>query len=333
MNKKVITTLVAVTAITTITTGCGKVAKLKTDNKTVLALNKTKITAEDYYNEIKKSSIETLIDMMDKKILSKKYKENDDEKKYINDQISQIKTYYQDEDSYLAIIKQYFKVNSEEELKDKLSIQYKRQEAVKDYVKDGIKDDEIEKYYNENVYGDIKASHILISVNTSDDTSDEDKEKLKTEAYNKAKDIIKKLDSGEDFKKLAKEYSEDSTNAKNGGDLGYFNKDDMDPNFWDAALKLEKDKYTTEPVESAYGYHIILKTGEKKKKSLKSMKNKIKETLRDKKMDSDKTLFYDSLIAIREKNKLTFGDSELEKEYKNYMDNLIKQAKDNTTSQ
>lgn len=333
MNRKIITALVAVTAITTITTGCGKSAKLKTGKNTVVAFDKSKITAKDLYDEIKKDSIETLVDMMDKKILSKKYKETDEEKKYIQDQIDQIKAYYKDEDSYLAVIKQYFRVNSEEELKEKLSIQYKRQQAVKDYVADHIKDDEIEKYYNDNVYGDIKASHILISVNTKEDASDDEKEKAKKEAYNKVKDIIKELDDGGDFKKLAKKYSEDKSNAKNGGDLGYFNKGEMDSNFWEAALKLEKGKYTTEPVESAYGYHVILKTGEKEKKSLKSMKNEIKETLRDEKMNNDNTLFYDTLIAIREENKMTFGDDELKKLYDEYMDNLIKQAKSGTSNQ
>lgn len=333
MNKKIVAVLVAVSIITTMTTGCGTKAKLKTSKETVVAFDKVKITAQDLYDEIKKDSMTKLIEMMDKKILSKKYPETDDEKKYISDQIDQIKSYYKDEDSYLSIIKQYFGVDTEEELKEKLSIQYKRQQAVKDYVEDHIKDDEIEKYYNENVYGDIKASHILISVNVADDASDEEKEKIKKEAYNKAKEVIEKLNNGEDFKKLAKKYSDDSTNAKNGGDLGYFNKDAMDSNFWEAAYKLEKDKYTTEPVESAYGYHVILKTGEKDKKSLKSMKDDIKEKLRDQKLDSDSSLFYETLKEIRLDKKMTFGDDELKKMYDDYMDDLIKNAKSGNTSE
>ena len=330
-KKKIVTTIVALTAITTVTTGCGKTAKLKNSDETVVALNKTKITAEDLYKKLKENSIETLIDMIDHKILDKKYKETEDEKKSVNEQIEQIKSYYNgDEDSYLSAIKSYFGVDSEDALKDKLSLEYKRNEAVKDYVKDNIKDDEIKKYYDENVYGDIKASHILISVNTKEDATDEEKDKAKEKAYKKAQDIIKKLDNGEDFKKLAKKYSEDSTNAKNGGDLGYFNKADMDASFWNAALALEKDKYSSEPVESSYGYHIILKTGEKKKKSLKSMKSEIKDNLVEEKMSSDTSIYYESLIEIRKKNKISFGDSELEKKYNDYMDELIEQTKANS---
>lgn len=334
MNKKKIgVTALALLTLTTITTGCGKTAKLKTDNETVVALKNSKITANALYKELKKNSVEKLIDMIDHKLFDKKYPSDDTEKKSIDDQISQIKSYYGDNESnYLAAIKSYFGVESEDELKNKLSLEYKRGLAVNDYLEDNIKDDEINKYYEENVYGDIKASHILISVKTKDGMSDEEKEKAKKNAYKKAQDIIKKLDAGEKFEDLAKKYSDDSTNAKNGGNLGYFNKDDMDSNFWNAALKLEKNKYSSEPVESSYGYHIILKTGEKKKESLKSMKKEIKEKLAKEKLNNDNTLYYESLIEIRKENKISFGDSQLEKAYNDYMDNLIKKAKENSNS-
>lgn len=333
-KKKLVTTLVAVAAITSVTTGCGKTAKLKTGDKTVVALSGSKITAQNLYEELKKNSIETLVDMIDHKLLDKKYPTDDEEKQSIEDQISQIKSYYQDdEDSYLAAIQTYFGVKDEDELKDKLSLEYKRNKAVNDYIEDNIKDDEIQKYYDENVYGDIEASHILISVETTDDMTDEEKEKAEKEAYEKAEDIIKKLNDGGDFAKLAKKYSDDEATAKNGGELGYFNKDEMDASFWNAALALEKNKYSTEPVESAYGYHIILKTGEKEKESLDSMKDTIIETLAKEKLNNDSTLYYESLMAIREDKKITFGDDELEKAYKEYMEDLIKQAKNNTTTE
>ena len=66
----------------------------------------------------------------------------------------------------------------------------------------------------------------------------------------------------------AKKYSDDTASAKKGGDLGYFNSEDMDGGFYNGAKSLNKGQYSKEPVESSYGYHIILKTGEKKKKSL-----------------------------------------------------------------
>ncbi|WP_231711165.1 peptidylprolyl isomerase [Xanthobacter dioxanivorans] len=70
----------------------------------------------------------------------------------------------------------------------------------------------------------------------------------------KAKEIAKKARAGEDFAKLAKENSKDS--AEDGGDLGYFTKEQMVPEFADAAFKLEKGQ-VSDPVKSQFGWHVI----------------------------------------------------------------------------
>ena len=62
------------------------------------------------------------------------------------------------------------------------------------------------------------------------------------------------------------------------------------------------------------------------------MKKVIKEKLAKEKLNNDNTLYYESLIEIRKENKISFGDSQLEKAYNDYMDNLIKQAKENSNS-
>ena len=56
-----------------------------------------------------------------------------------------------------------------------LSLEYKRKLAVEDYIKDSLKDSEIKDYYNNNIYGQVKASHILIPVEVEDSASDEEK--------------------------------------------------------------------------------------------------------------------------------------------------------------
>lgn len=70
----------------------------------------------------------------------------------------------------------------------------------------------------------------------------------------KAKEIAKKAKAGEDFAKLAKENSKDS--AEDGGDLGYFTKEQMVPEFAEAAFKLEKGQ-VSDPVKSQFGWHVI----------------------------------------------------------------------------
>ncbi|MEP9377108.1 peptidylprolyl isomerase [Aquabacter sp. CN5-332] len=70
----------------------------------------------------------------------------------------------------------------------------------------------------------------------------------------KAKEIAAKAKAGEDFAKLAKENSKDS--AEDGGDLGYFTKDQMVPEFAEAAFKLDKGQ-VSDPVKSQFGWHVI----------------------------------------------------------------------------
>lgn len=331
-NRKKVIYLTLILAISLLVTGCGKKAELK-DNNTAVSLKGGKITANNYYEELKKDSesIEKLVNMIDHKVLDKKYPSDSEEESSINNQIENIKSYYKDDEAtYLSTIKSYFGVSSEDELREVLSLEYKRNKAVNDYIKKNLTDAEINKYYEENIYGDIKASHILISIDTKDNASDDEKEKSKEKALKKAKKVIKELDEGKKFSDLAKKYSDDDATKSKGGDLGYFNKDDMDGSFWNAALELKKDEYTKEPVESSYGYHIILKTGEKEKKTLKGVKSSIKETLTSNKLSSDKSLYYKTLMSIREDNKITFEDKDLEKKYNNYMNDLIDKANGTT---
>lgn len=73
-----------------------------------------------------------------------------------------------------------------------------------------------------------------------------------------ALNIIEKLKNGEDFAQLARDFSKDTGSAVSGGDLGWFGKGRMVPEFEAAAFALEKTgDYTPAPVKSQFGYHII----------------------------------------------------------------------------
>ena len=268
--------------------------------------------------------------MIDKEIFDKMFKDKDskEEDESINKQIEQIKSYYgENEETYKSIIKQYFGVESEDELKDKLRLDYRRNKAVEEYILKNITDDEIKDYYDKNITGEIKASHILVSVDVKNNATDKEKEKAEKKAEKEAQDIIKKLDKGEDFAKLAKKSSDDEATATNGGDLGYFQPSDMTKSFADAVKDLKVKEYTKEPVKTEYGYHVILKTGEKDKPKLDDVKDDIKEKIKNEKTESNKAIYYETLMEIRNDSKITWNDTKLKKAYNEYMNKLIENAK------
>lgn len=329
MKKKIIYGITTVLAISLLT-GCGA-AKLKNGEELVAKVDNYKISADDLYSEMKeKYAVKTLIDNIDHQLLDTTYKTDETETKAIENQIEEIKkTYGSNDQIFEQIIKQVYNVESVDELKSMLSLDYKRDLAIKDYVKEKVvTDEEVTTYYDTKVIGDVKASHILIKSNAKDSDSEETKTKKENEAKKKAEEIIKKLDNGEDFAKLAKKYSDDKGTASKGGNLGYFNMDDdFEENFVSAAAALKKGAYSKEPVKTKYGYEIILKVDEKDKKKKDDLESTIRQTLADEKIkeDSSTTTYYKRLRDWRESKGLKFEDKEIKKMYDKYMKTLTKE--------
>ena len=327
MNKKIGIGLCSILALTVITTGCGKEAKLDDSEKNAVSLKGIEITATDYYNEIKENNISRLVDMIDHQLFDEEYPRTDEEDQSVKDQIDQLKeTYGSNDQMFEAAIQQYFGVEDEKELEDMFRLEFKRSEAVEDYVADNISKKDIEDYYDKNIIGDIKASHILITPDVDSDATDEEKEKAEKAAKKEAKSIIKELDEGKDFATLAKKYSDDTATKADGGDLGYFNTDDMDDNFIEAVKELKNDEYTEKPVKTQYGYHIILKVDQKEKPKLKKVREEIKTTLAEAKLENNTSLHYQTLKDIREDKNIKWNDSKLEKQYEELMDQLIQSS-------
>jgi peptidyl-prolyl cis-trans isomerase C len=120
------------------------------------------------------------------------------------------------------------------------------QAYVQDYVKtnpvtDAMLTAEYEKIKAQASGNQYKARHILV------------------EKEDEAKDIIAKLKKDvKSFDALAKAKSKDPGSKDKGGDLGWFDPRGMVPEFGAAVAKLEKDKFTEEPVKSQFGYHVIM---------------------------------------------------------------------------
>ena len=120
--------------------------------------------------------------------------------------------------------------------------------------KDALTDDAMHKVYDEAVKQigeekEVHARHILFRAPAGD-------EKGSKEAEDKVKAVIVRLKKGEDFAKVAGEVTEDPSGKANGGDLGYFSKDQMVPEFSEAAFKLENGQIS-DPVKTQFGWHVI----------------------------------------------------------------------------
>src|SRR5262249_30541579 len=116
---------------------------------------------------------------------------------------------------------------------------------------------DIERAYNASIEQyttpeQIRASHILLKTEGKDDAA------VKT----RAEELLKQAKAGADFAELAKKNSEDEASAKNGGDLDYFKRGRMVPEFEQVAFALQPGEIS-DVVKTSFGYHIIKLTDKK----------------------------------------------------------------------
>ena len=134
-------------------------------------------------------------------------------------------------------------------------------------TKKQVTEEKMRKLYEDSIKAmkpemEIKARHILVP------TEDE------------AKTIAAKLKAGEDFAKLAQEFSKDPGSGKEGGDLGWFTTDRMVPEFGEAASKM-KPGQVSDPVKTQFGWHIIKveDVREKKPPTFEEVKDQVQQFL------------------------------------------------------
>lgn len=289
-----------------------RIATLKDGTQPVAEIDNYTVTADDLYEDMKKLySISSLLDKIDNKILEEKYPEDDD----MNDEIKeQAESYYKAYEQYYQMDKETFLSNngfgSEKAFLEYLKLQYRRNTYAKDYIKTLISDKDVEKYYNDNVYGDINTKHILVKVDSS--ASDEDKKA----AEDLAKEIISKLNDGKSFDEVKDEYKDKITYEE----LGYKSYNaNLESAYMDAMQKLDNNSYTKEPVKTSYGYHVIYRIDQKDKPTLNDVKDEIIDSLVSEKQSNDKNISYIALDKMREEAGLKFSDTVLEKKYNTYM--------------
>lgn len=206
-----------------------------------------------------------------------------DQDKQIDDAVGRLKARFKTEDEYKKGLQE--QGLSEKELRELIRRNVIIENHIEQVVvpKQTVSDAEVKEFYDKNPETftqpeQVRASHILITVDAK--ATDADKKAAKE----KAEGLLKQLKSGADFAKLA-EANSGCPSSKQGGDLGYFGKGQMVKPFEEAAFNMKPGEVSG-VVETQFGYHII-KLIERKapaKIAFDDVKAKIAESLKRKKV-------------------------------------------------
>lgn len=307
-TKKKLVALLSTALLATAITGCTSASATApvTDNSVVASYTQGSLNNTELNERlVATAGMQTMLDLVDKGILDTVQPATDDMKQVIDQNLEQIKGYYKDDFETSLKINGF---SSEEAFKASLLLNEQRNAYTLAYITENeLTAEEIQTYYDE-FSPEIQASHILIK------PTDESKA-AKTAALLQAKNLIKRINGGEDFAELATEFSADPGSGAQGGALGSFGKGMMVQPFEEAAFALEIGQVTAEPVESQFGYHIIKKTGGEEKKSFEDMKAEIEKTLAGQKLQGDQTLTYKALVKLRTDNGLKIENAQIAEQY------------------
>ncbi|MFJ7935227.1 peptidylprolyl isomerase [Sporosarcina sp. NPDC096371] len=276
MSKKWLYPLV-IAGILVTATGCSQ-----EKDETVATVGDEKITKEELYDTLVKTSGQQALDMMieDKVIASelKKEKVTVSDKEVEEELASQVESVGGDE-AFAAALKQ--SGITEKEFKKSITEFLSIKKIVEPRIK--ITDKELKAYFDENKESlnqaeEVKASHILVEDEAT------------------AKEVAKKLAEGGDFTALAKEYSTDTSNAEKGGELGYFGRGKMVAEFDEAVFSMKVGTISA-PVKTEFGYHIIQLTDKKAAKEAvyEDSKEDIKKLLLEKGMQTEYGVWLDEV--------------------------------------
>ena len=321
--------------------GCGKV-KLENGKEAVVTFkDDVKISIDDLYEEMKDTyALQTLVNMVDSYILETEFKDYiDTAKDYAKSYVDGMAQNYDSEDAFLQAL-QAAGISSKEAYQDTIYTSYMENHAVEEYAKTLVTDKDIEDYYNDKAKGDIELSHILISPKTNSDMTTDEKDKAKDEAKKKAEDLLKQINEAEDkvakFKELVKDNSDDDATKDAEGAFGkrltYGDLSSSYDELLDAAYSINDNEVYGKVVTTELGYHIVLKTKTYEKESLDDLKEEIIDILSEDLLNNTADISINALQYYRKNYELDIKDSELKRQYDNYIKRALASTSSNTTA-
>ena len=272
------------------------------------------ITKGNLYSKMKESfPIDLVLEDADSKILNKKYDLNDNDLNMLNETannyIAQYEMYGYTKEEFLK--EKGFK--SFDEFLEYWELDYKRTMYAYDYLETKLEKNAVKTYYDEKAFGKVNNKHILVK--TSDNMTDK-------QALTIANEIISRLNNGENFETLATEYVTTYKNKVISEDLGKIGAfDNLEETYVNAMKDLEAGKFTTTPVKTSYGYHVIYCVDRTEKTEEISSKDKmaiIDVLIKEAGLTLDQGAYYKALIQMREEAGLKFFDKDFKEKYEEY---------------
>lgn len=319
---------------TLIFTLCTKrVPKTSDGNEVIATVNGKTITTDELYQSLKESyGTDTLINLIDSYIADKEVKVTDDDKKYVQEVVDYYKDYADyygtDLSTFLTNYVGLTGISTEDEFYDYVLADYKKTLAVKKFVGDEASEDDLKEYYKNSYSDSLTVKHILIEV----DSEAEDTDAAEKEAYDKAVELIKKLDKTDaenidsKFEELAKDNSDDTATYSNGGLIEDFTKTDVEESFYEAANDLKDGEYTKEPVKTSYGYHIILKVSSTPVEKFENIKDDVRNAYAENLLTTDSTLQISKWDELRKQYKLSIKDDFIKDLYESTINKALNKS-------
>lgn len=278
-----------------------RIAKLSNGEEEIVSIGEKSITANDLYDELKKGgSLDATINLVDQFILTDKYDLDEEAKKYAKEQ--SVKIYNQFE-QYYGFSKVEFLENNNFEDEDAfleyLYYDYYYQRYYNDYTKDLITDDDINDFYKDDVFGDKK----VVLFSSSDD------EKM-------LENIRSALKKGTSISSIKKKYSNATVNELT---LTYKDYADYSESLWTKVKTLEKKEYSDVVDDNILGKVVVYISSTSDKPDLKDIKDDVVDVIVAKKQNEDNNLYYQAFIELRTSYNVEFKETNLKKEYEEFV--------------
>lgn len=295
-------------------------AKLKYGDEVVATVNGKGITATEIYETLKNSNgLSVLISKIDKNIMDEMYNLTEEEEEEAKEQADYYLSYY----SAMGYTEEEFlSANgfaSYDEFLDDIRLSLKSSKYLYDYLEGKLENGAVENYYNEHK-SEIEtydSEHVLVKI--TDDVTDE-------QALALINEILAKVNEGKTFAEIEEEYGDQIVHEE----LGFQGQSSsLESAYIDALVAMEDGTYSTEPVKTSYGYHIIHKI---KTSTMEDLRETIIETLSEDLLEEDPYISYKAFDELRKDKNLEIYDENLKKQYEEYINELNTAETDKSTN-